>query len=146
MPIFAVVFVSERRTKTGSVAGNVCPTATSDAAPLTVIFAIVGAAAGCLGALGAGFTAGVAGFAGVGDVAFSVVGQAGASPEVESVTQVVAPTCWTNGSLLVNLSNETSWPLPGRAVGSESASVVVAGAETGVPVAGAATGAARPGP
>src|SRR5438876_9679228 len=113
MPIFAVVFVSERRTNTGSVAGNFCPTATSDAAPLTVIFAMVGAAAGCLGAFGGAVTLEVTGFAGVAEAGFAAVVQVEPAPDVESLTHVVAPTCWTNGSLLVNRSNVTSWPLPG---------------------------------
>jgi hypothetical protein len=48
MPIFAVVFVKETRTKTGSVCGKFSETPTVSAAPLTEIFALERVAGDCL--------------------------------------------------------------------------------------------------
>src|SRR5947209_790315 len=105
MPIFAVVFVSETRTKMGSDFGNDCETATVSVEPLTEILAVVGATAGCF-VFGVGLAGGGGGGGGVAFFAVAVA--------------EVGPTCCTNGSFVVKRSNEISWPVSACGPGSDS--------------------------
>src|SRR2546423_14691498 len=105
MPIFAAPAVSETSVNTGAAAGNALPTVTVLLVPFTEIVALVAVPGtgvdpcairsdGCL--FGFGFAV---------ETGFDEAGvEAGAQPLAQSAS------CWWNGSLLLNLLNETSWP------------------------------------
>jgi hypothetical protein len=111
MPILATPLVNETSVKTGDDDGNEAPTATLPGTPLIEILASVTFAASDFDPIfisvegvlpGLGFWV----EAGFDDVDVVAEAQPVAAVPLESPVQSVI--CWLNGSLLLNLLNETS--------------------------------------
>ena len=141
MPIFAPLDVNETSVNTGAPAGNELPTVTLFPVPLTEIVAVAAFTATGFGlpVIRADAVEPAFAPADVLDAGRAEPAPAAQSPEAAALRHSVA-ICWWKGSLLLNLLNETSWPLFGGSglLGSEMPSVDFGAAEAALEALGAA--------